>query len=69
MSFGYISSCFFFFVFFFCKKKYGYFKMNRYTRPRSYKTFFMLNLAEHEICPANKYQITNNCKFLLAKHS
>ena len=24
----------------------------------------MLNSAEHEICPANKFQITNNCKFL-----
>ena len=39
------------------------------TRPRGYKTFFMLNLAEHEICPANISQITNNCKFFLAKHS
>ena len=29
----------------------------------------MLNLAEHEICPANKSQITNKCKFFLAKHS
>ena len=29
----------------------------------SYKTFFMLNSTEHEICPANKSQITNNCKF------
>ena len=28
--------------------------------------FFMLNSAEHEICPANKSQITN---FFLAKHS
>ena len=37
--------------------------------PRGYKTFFMLNSAEHEICPANKSQITNNCKFYLAKHS
>ena len=25
----------------------------------------MLNSAEHEICPANKSQITNNCKFFL----
>ena len=39
------------------------------SRPRGYKTFFMLNSAEHEICPANKSQITNNCKFFLAKHS
>ena len=29
----------------------------------------MLDSAEHEICPANKSQITNNCKFFLAKHS
>ena len=27
-----------------------------------YKTFFMLNSAEHEICPANKPQTTNNSK-------
>ena len=27
---------------------------------RRYKTFFMLNSAEHEICSANKSQITNN---------
>ena len=25
----------------------------------------MLNSAEHEICLANKYQITNNCKSVL----
>ena len=25
----------------------------------------MLNSAEHEICPANKNQITNNCKLFL----
>ena len=37
--------------------------------PRGYKTFFMLNSAEHEICPANKSQITDNCKFFLAKHT
>ena len=35
---------------------------------RGYKTFFMLNSAEHEICPADKSQITNNCNFFLAKH-
>ena len=48
-------------------KKYGsaYFSF----MPRGYKTFFMLNSAEHEIFPANKSQITNNCKFFLAKHS
>ena len=34
--------------------------------PRGYKTFFMLNSAEHEIFSANKSQITNNCKFFLA---
>ena len=35
--------------------------------PRGYKTSFMLDSAEHENCPANKSQITNNCKFFLAK--
>ena len=34
--------------------------------PRFIK-LFMLNSAKHEICPANKSQITNNCKFFLAK--
>ena len=33
----------------------------------SYKTFFMLNSAEPEICPAYKSQIINNCKFFLAE--
>ena len=28
----------------------------------------MLNLAEQEISPSNKSQITNNWKFFLAKH-
>ena len=37
--------------------------------PLVYKTFFMLNSAEHDIFPANESQITNNCKFFLAKHS
>ena len=40
----------------------------RNTWPRGYKHFFMLNSAEHEICHANKSQITNNCKFFLANH-
>ena len=31
--------------------------------------FFMRNSGEHDICPANKSQITDNCKFFLAKHS
>ena len=30
---------------------------------------FMLNSAEHEICPAIKSQIIVNCKCFLAKHS
>ena len=30
------------------------------TRPRVYKTFFMLNSAEHEIFPANKYENANS---------
>ena len=37
--------------------------------PQVYKTFSMLYSAEHEIFPVNKFQITNSCKFLLAKHS
>ena len=37
--------------------------------PRGYKILLVLNSAEHEICPANKSRITNNCKFFLAKHS
>ena len=41
----------------------------RKSRPRDYKTFFMLNSAEHEICPANKSQLTNNGKSFLVKHS
>ena len=36
---------------------------------QGYKTFFMLYSAEHEICLANKSQITNNCIFFLAKHN
>ena len=36
---------------------------------RGYKHFFMLNSAEHELCHANKSQITNSCKFYLSKHS
>ena len=37
--------------------------------PQGYKTFFMLILAEYEICPLNKSQISNNSKFFLAKYS
>ena len=37
--------------------------------PEVIKRFFMLNSAEHKICPANKSQITYNCKFFLAEHS
>ena len=44
------------------KDKYG----NEF-RLRGYKTFFMLNSAEHEIGPANKSKINNNLKFFLAK--
>ena len=42
--------------------------VNKQGRPwaRGYKTFFMLHSAEHEICPANKSQITNNCNFFSA---
>ena len=38
-------------------------------RSQGYKTFFMLNSTEHEICPGNKSQISDHCKFFLAKHS
>ena len=31
--------------------------------------FFVLNSAEYEICTANKFQMTNNYKLFLAKHS
>ena len=30
------------------------------TRPRGYKTFSMLNLAEHEIFPSYKYEHANS---------
>ena len=33
-------------------------------RTPGYNFFFKLNSDEHEICPANKTQITNNCKLL-----
>ena len=44
------------------------------SRPRDYidkktNTYFMLNPAEQEFFLANKFQIANNRKFLLAKHS
>ena len=35
--------------------------MHRLVWPRGYKTFFMLNSAEHEIFSANKYENANNC--------
>ena len=38
-------------------------------RPRGYKTFFVLKSAEHEICPANKSQISNSCNFFLDRYS
>ena len=31
-----------------------------FIKPRGYKTFFMLNSAEHEIFSANKYENANN---------
>ena len=36
-----------------------------YSRPRGYKTFFMLNSTEHEICSANKSQITKTANYFL----
>ena len=38
------------------------------TGPEVQKLVFMLKSAEHEICPANKSQNTNNCEYFLAKH-
>ena len=40
-----------------------------FSGPQVIKRFFMFNFAEHGHCPANKSQITNNCKFFLAKYS
>ena len=37
------------------------------SKPRGYQTFFLLNSAEHDICTANKSQITNNCIFCVAQ--
>ena len=34
------------------------------TRPRGYKTFFVLNSVEHEILNAHKYKIINKFSFL-----
>ena len=48
-----------------CRQKLIHMQMLQ-IRPRGYKTFFMLNSTEHEICPSNKSQITNNLhSFLL----
>ena len=44
---------------------------NYLTWPRGYKTLFMLNSAEHEICLANKSQILTIANYFLlntAKH-
>ena len=40
--------------------------INVNNRPRVYKTFFMLNSAEHEIFSANKYENANNNQLCLA---
>ena len=37
--------------------------------PEVIKLFFMLNSAEHEICLANKSQITSNFKFYFTKQT
>ena len=34
--------------------------LNGYIWPQGYKTFFMINSAEHEIFSANKYENANN---------
>ena len=36
------------------------YNINNEIRPRGYKTFFMLNSAEHELFSANKYENANN---------
>ena len=48
-----------------------YCKMNLALAPRLQNLFHaqLLNSAEHEICPANESEITNNCNIFLAKHS
>ena len=37
-----------------------YLELGKKFRPWGYKTFFMLNSAEHEIFSANKYENANN---------
>ena len=37
--------------------------------PRGFKSFLVLSSDEHEIGPPNESQITNNCRFVLAKNS
>ena len=41
---------------------------DRQAWPEAIKLFFMINSAEHEICPANKSQITSHCKIFFARH-
>ena len=48
-------------VFTVCKQNHWILKnVSMESRPRGYKTFFMLNSAEHEIFSANKYENANN---------
>ena len=44
-------------------------KANCLTRARGYKTFFVLNSAENEICSAYEKINTNNLNFFPAKQS
>ena len=46
----------------------GVLRLTTKTDPEVTK-LFMLNTAEHETFPADKSQITNNCKFFLSKFS
>ena len=38
-------------------------------RARGYKTFFMLNSAEHKILNAHTYKISRNSAFLFQDHT
>ena len=44
-------------------------ELTEWIQIRGYKTFFVLNSAEHEIYYAYEYQITSNCTHFVTKHS
>ena len=45
------------------------FRVTQLTRPRGYKTFFMLNSLEHEILNAHKYENINKVSIFQAQIS